>query len=165
MTAITCPNCGRSGSLKFQLPPGATLRCKGCKRSFEPASEIRRPRQRAGSSGVTLMIGSRLDHALLVVHCRCCGGQVPYPGRARDGSNALAECLDCDLYFEVHDRDVLLASSGPRSSRDASLGRPDRSGLVGHPTAPRRAAHRVGRMPARAAGPSGSSRAISQQQG
>ena len=54
MPAITCPNCGRSGSLKFQLPPGATLRCKGCKRSFEPASEIRRPRQRARPSGVAL---------------------------------------------------------------------------------------------------------------
>ena len=113
MPAITCPNCGRSGSLKFQLPLGATLRCKGCKRSFEPASAIRRPRQRAGPSGVTSMIGTRLDHARLVVHCRCCGGQVPYPGRARDGSNALAECLDCDLYFEFHDRDVFPASSRP----------------------------------------------------
>ena len=113
MPAITCPNCGRSGSLKFQLPPGATLRCKGCKRSFEPASAIRRPRQRAGPSGVTSMIGTRLDHARLVVHCRCCGGQVPYPGRNRDGSNPLAECPDCDLYFEVHDRDIFPASTRP----------------------------------------------------
>ncbi len=47
----------------------------------------------------------------LVVHCPFCSGQVPYPGRARDGSNALAECLGCDVYFEFHDRDVFPASS------------------------------------------------------
>jgi hypothetical protein len=113
LTSITCPSCGRSGSLKFQLPPGARVRCKGCNHSFDSASEIRRPRQRAGPSGVTSMTGTRLDHALLVVHCCCCGGQVPYPGRNRDGSNPLAECPDCDLYFEVHDRDVFPASTGP----------------------------------------------------
>ena len=40
LTSITCPNCGKSGSLKSQLPPGAKVRCKGCNRSFKPAIKI-----------------------------------------------------------------------------------------------------------------------------
>src|ERR1700722_20040604 len=47
----------------------------------------------------------------LVVHCPSCSGQVPYPGRTRDGSTALAECLGCDVYFEFADRDVFPARS------------------------------------------------------
>jgi hypothetical protein len=47
----------------------------------------------------------------LVVHCPFCGEQVPYPGRTRDGSGALAECQDCDIYFDVQDNDVFPASS------------------------------------------------------
>jgi hypothetical protein len=33
---------------------------------------------------------------------------VPYPGRARDGSPALAECPNptCDVYFDYDDKDV-----------------------------------------------------------
>ena len=48
----------------------------------------------------------------LVVHCPFCRGQVPYPGRSRDGSTALAECVACDVYFEFADRDVFPASAG-----------------------------------------------------
>ena len=33
--------------------------------------------------------------------CPLCGQAVPYPIMVRDGSLSLAECLDCDLYFEV----------------------------------------------------------------
>src|SRR5262249_40358031 len=40
MPSITCPNCGRGGSIKRQLAPGAKVRCKGCNRSFEPAIEM-----------------------------------------------------------------------------------------------------------------------------
>ena len=47
----------------------------------------------------------------LVVPCPFCGDQVPYPGRTRDGSNALAECPCCDIYFDVQDHDVFPASS------------------------------------------------------
>jgi len=38
----------------------------------------------------------------LVVDCPFCRRPVPYPGRAGDGSPALAECLNprCDLYFD-----------------------------------------------------------------
>jgi len=47
----------------------------------------------------------------LVVHCPFCRESVPYPGRSRDGSPALAECAACDVYFEFEDRDVFPASS------------------------------------------------------
>ena len=44
----------------------------------------------------------------LVVDCPFCGRAVPYPGRSRDGSPALAECLGptCDVYFDFHESDV-----------------------------------------------------------
>jgi hypothetical protein len=47
----------------------------------------------------------------LVVHCPFCRRQVAYPGRSRDGSTALAECADCDVYFEFEERDVFPASA------------------------------------------------------
>ena len=44
----------------------------------------------------------------LVVDCPFCGRAVSYPGRARDGSPALAECLNpaCDVYFDFAEADV-----------------------------------------------------------
>lgn len=35
----------------------------------------------------------------LVLDCPFCGHQVPYPGPAGDGSETLAECDRCDIYF------------------------------------------------------------------
>ena len=35
----------------------------------------------------------------LVLDCPFCGRPVPYAGLARDGSEALAECDRCDVYF------------------------------------------------------------------
>jgi hypothetical protein len=58
----------------------------------------------------------------LVVHCPFCSGQVPYPGRSRDGSVTLAECDRCDVYFEFQDRDVF-----PASSRTVGAAMPARS--------------------------------------
>ena len=55
----------------------------------------------------------------LVLHCPFCGQQVPYPGRARDGSSALAECHDCDVYFEFDTEEVYTIAAGP-VSRSAS---------------------------------------------
>ncbi len=49
------------------------------------------------------------DDLRLVVHCPFCRRPVPYPGRCRDGSRAMAECADCDVYFEFEDRDVFPA--------------------------------------------------------
>jgi hypothetical protein len=51
------------------------------------------------------------EELCLVVHCPFCRGPVPYPGRSRDGSAALAECDDCDVYFPFRDSDVFPASS------------------------------------------------------
>lgn len=59
------------------------------------------------------------EEITLVVHCPFCRGAVPYPGRARDGSTAMAECPDCDVYFEVRDRDVFPASSRSIAGRPA----------------------------------------------
>ena len=59
----------------------------------------------------------------LVVHCPFCRGTVSYPGRSGDGSRALAECPDCDVYFDFDDRDVIpagarrLAEHGPPRQR------------------------------------------------
>jgi hypothetical protein len=49
----------------------------------------------------------------LVVDCPFCGRAVPYPGRARDGSPALAECLNpkCDVFFDFAEADVYAAES------------------------------------------------------
>jgi hypothetical protein len=65
---------------------------------------------RTGESPRTIRLpGSaiQLDHPApeelrLVVACPLCGRAVPYPGRAGDGSPALAECPDpsCDIYFD-----------------------------------------------------------------
>ena len=51
----------------------------------------------------------------LVVDCPFCGKAVPYPGPARDGSQALAECADpcCDVYFDFALADVYAARARP----------------------------------------------------
>ena len=53
------------------------------------------------------------DDLCLVVPCPFCREPVPYPGRSGDGSAVLAECADCDVYFEADDRDVFPASAQP----------------------------------------------------
>ena len=35
----------------------------------------------------------------LVLDCPFCGRPVPYPGHAGDGSETMAECDSCDVYF------------------------------------------------------------------
>jgi hypothetical protein len=88
-------------------------------RTGEPLSAIRR-------LGFRLLVEPLeepvTEEIRLVVHCPFCTGQVPYPGRTRDGSTALAECLGCDVYFEFADRDVF-----PASSRAAGATVPARS--------------------------------------
>jgi hypothetical protein len=51
------------------------------------------------------------EELCLVVHCPFCHGAVPYPGRSRDGSNPMAECERCDVYFPFRDQDVFPASA------------------------------------------------------
>jgi hypothetical protein len=49
----------------------------------------------------------------LVVDCPFCGRPVPSPGIVRDGSLALAECLEprCDVFFDYALADVYVARS------------------------------------------------------
>jgi hypothetical protein len=68
-------------------------------------------------------LGFGLQHAVprdlepedlrLVVDCPFCGRAVPYPGTIRDGSPALAECIDprCDVYFDFAIADVYAAAT------------------------------------------------------
>jgi hypothetical protein len=88
-------------------------------RTGEPLSVIR-------SLGFRLLVEPNeepvAEEIRLVVHCPFCSGQVPYPGRAGDGSNVLAECCGCDVYFEFADRDVF-----PASSRTVGIPMPTRS--------------------------------------
>ena len=42
----------------------------------------------------------------LVLDCPFCGRPVPYPGLARDGSEAMAECDRCDVYFGFDPEEV-----------------------------------------------------------
>ncbi len=57
------------------------------------------------------LVPHRPEHAdpediRLVLDCPFCGRRVPYPGHDRSGAPALAECLRCDVYFDVHPDDV-----------------------------------------------------------
>jgi hypothetical protein len=83
-------------------------------RTGEPLSEIRR-------LGFRLMVVPKEEPVAgeirLVVHCPFCRQPVPYPGRSRDGSNALAECDGCDVYFGFEDRHVFPATSRSTGAR------------------------------------------------
>ncbi len=64
--------------------------------------------------GFSILARDRIDpkpeELRLVIACPHCGRAVSYPGRTRDGSMILAECLDCDLYFDVKPAAVTLAA-------------------------------------------------------
>jgi len=68
----------------------------------EPIASIRR----LGFGLTTLNPLDESDDLQLVLDCPFCGRAVPYPGRARDGSLALAECLRCDVYFDFAEVEV-----------------------------------------------------------
>ena len=55
----------------------------------------------------------RPEDIRLVLPCPFCRQQVPYPGRSGEGASVLAECPDCDVAFEFHDREVFPASTPP----------------------------------------------------
>ena len=43
------------------------------------------------------------EQAGLAVTCPHCGRSVPFPARTRTGALCLAECEECDIYFEAED--------------------------------------------------------------
>jgi hypothetical protein len=55
----------------------------------------------------------------LVLDCPFCGSPVPYPGLAGDGSEAMAECVCCDVYFEFDPEEVYAVPADEPSDRAA----------------------------------------------
>jgi hypothetical protein len=68
----------------------------------EPIATVRR----LGFGLSTLDNPNESDDLRLVLDCPFCGRAVPYPGRSRNGSLALAECLHCDVYFDFAEVEV-----------------------------------------------------------
>ena len=81
----------------------------------------RRDRRRPGARGPATWSST----------ARSAAGPSPYPGRPRDGSLPLAECLACDVYFAFDADEVYAAGDRPRL-----VGRPARSPTPGEVTAP-----------------------------
>jgi hypothetical protein len=79
----------------------------------EPIATVRR----LGFGLPTFDRPEKSDDLRLVLDCPFCGRAVPYPGRARDGSLALAECLRCDVYFDFAEVEVYAtAESGEQAA-------------------------------------------------
>ena len=57
----------------------------------------------------------------LVLDCPFCGHPVPYPGLAGDGSEAMAECDRCDVYFGFDPEEVYTVTADERSGRAAKM--------------------------------------------
>jgi hypothetical protein len=72
----------------------------------EPLATVRR----LGFGLTTLVRPHEPDDLRLVLDCPFCGHAVPYPGRSRDGSLAMAECLRCDVYFDFTEVEVYATS-------------------------------------------------------
>jgi hypothetical protein len=72
----------------------------------EPLATVRR----LGFGLMTLIRPHEPADLRLVLDCPFCGRAVPYPGRSRDGSLALAECLGCDVYFDFAEVEVYATS-------------------------------------------------------
>jgi hypothetical protein len=56
------------------------------------------------------------DDLALGAECPRCSRAVPHPGWAGDGAPALAECADCDLYFEPRPETAYATAAGVRAS-------------------------------------------------
>jgi hypothetical protein len=79
----------------------------------EPIATVRR----LGFCPTTLDHFDESDDLRLVLDCPFCGRVAPYPGRSRDGSLAMAECLHCDVYFDFAEVEVYATS---KSSEQAA---------------------------------------------
>ena len=66
--------------------------------------------------------GLESEDPALVLDCPSCGRAVPYPGRCRDGSVALAECLPCDVYFDCDEAEVYTIDPGVDAAGAARAG-------------------------------------------
>jgi hypothetical protein len=66
--------------------------------------------RRLGFGLTTLDHLDESDDLRLALDCPFCGRAVPYAGRSRDGSLAMAECLRCDVNFDFAEVEVYAAS-------------------------------------------------------
>ena len=57
----------------------------------------------------------------LVLECPFCGRPVPYPGPAADGSEPIAECERCDVYFGFTPEEVRDMPVEPPRRHDETL--------------------------------------------
>ena len=55
-----------------------------------------------------------------MLDCPFCGRPVPYPGLAGDGSETMAECDRCDVYFGFDPEEVYVLESADRAGRARS---------------------------------------------
>jgi hypothetical protein len=55
----------------------------------------------------------------LVLDCPFCRNPVAYPGRARSGEQAIAECDRCDVYFDYQPGEVYAAALPASEARTA----------------------------------------------
>jgi hypothetical protein len=67
------------------------------------------------------------DDIKLVLDCPFCGRPVAYPGVASDGSEPLAECDRCDVYFVFHPDEVYPIPVTQKIGMPTGSGMPRRS--------------------------------------
>jgi hypothetical protein len=69
--------------------------------------------------GFSLMTQERDDlepeDVTLVLDCPFCNRPVPYPGPTDDGSETLAECDRCDVYFDFEPDEVYTVAATRRA--------------------------------------------------
>jgi hypothetical protein len=61
------------------------------------------------------------ENVQLVLDCAFCGHPVPYPGVAGDGSEAMAECDRCDVYFGFDPEEIYTIPADEQSGKAAKM--------------------------------------------
>ena len=96
------------------------------------ASITGEPLAHVHSLGFSVMTGQQDDlepeDVTLVLECPFCGRPVPYPGLAGDGSEAMAECDRCDVYFGFDPDEIYtVAADEPTRKTAHTASRPSQS--------------------------------------
>ena len=75
--------------------------------------------------GFSLPVALEPEDLCLVLDCPFCRRPVPYPGPAGDGSETLAECDRCDVYFEFDVEEVYTLPSNHHAGGANQCGDPE----------------------------------------
>ena len=62
----------------------------------------------------------------LVLDCPFCRRPVPYPGLASDGSETMAECDRCDVYFDFDPEEIYVLESDNHRAGEIGTGHQSR---------------------------------------